>query len=125
MKAKKLRTGNFVMYNNIIGEVQNICTFDEPEVVELMFDEETSGVYDIDNIKPVPITRNALNNFGWKTLSLNSFTKNGLEFFIEQGIVDNGDSEVNKYKIKYIHQLQNLYFALTNKEMKIKISNIW
>lgn len=83
--------------------------------------------YEFQELKPVLITEQWLLKFGFNCrLSDNEFTySNGCEFTIGR----NEDSDTwFCYEIKmdgfsffkHVHQLQNLFFALTQKELEIK-----
>jgi hypothetical protein len=87
----------------------------------------------VDYIKPIPLTEEWLLKFGF---THQYKTKKGQDFFDRsinsefQLYVNLNDSRVSinkKYvgnvyskKIQYLHQLQNLYFALTGEELTIK-----
>ena len=77
--------------------------------------------------EPIPLTEEWLVKFGFEeidgflTLDLGSFS--GARFIFWYGDVLNlfckSDMMLSK-QIKYVHQLQNLYFALTGEELTIK-----
>lgn len=103
MKATELRIGNwFIQY-------------DEPE----QFDGD---FYHLSDIKFIPLTEEWLLKLGFKEVSDRIYVKNyhyGYEFGITNYFVIKNGKHFIRYKhIKYIHQLQNLYFALTNEELK-------
>lgn len=113
MKANELRIGNLVEYFERVTPIN---------VVHLKYLLESS-----ENFKPIPLTEEWLLKFGiyftsekeWYQLT---FTIKGLLFETAssmEGFTYNlcFDDMIN---IKYIHQLQNLYFALTNEELTIK-----
>lgn len=67
---------------------------------------------------PIPLTEEWLLKFGF---SIKGF-KGGYQICTSSlggWILDNGFSCVG-IEFEYVHQLQNLYFALTNEELKIK-----
>jgi hypothetical protein len=126
MKANELRIGNYVY--DTLGKV-NTYIVKEPH----------------NQVKPIPLTEEWLLKFGFKKypdirdtfqqvyydsyqLEIDRFTI--ISFSIQQNnknlIKCNYDrgyrSEDNKknYYIKYLHQLQNLYFALTGEELTFK-----
>ncbi|MBP1165050.1 hypothetical protein JOE44_001934 [Chryseobacterium sp. PvR013] len=104
MEASELRIGNFVEYN---GFVRNI--------VSLNLGTEVNAL-------PIPLTEEWLLKFGFiKVLDYPCFRLEGLQIefngFDSQwgsGLLD------EKTVIKYVHQLQNLFFALKGKELTIK-----
>lgn len=79
----------------------------------------------VDYLKPIPLTEEWLLKFGfekqdnnWKTLNLN-FATIGWERLA--GITLSFEMEsIYLPHIEYVHQLQNLYFALTNEELKLQ-----
>ncbi|MBC7524802.1 MAG: hypothetical protein H7239_10220 [Flavobacterium sp.] len=112
MIATELRIGNLITVNNVIQEV---CDLPLPENCT---DENT---------KPIPLTEEKLLKFGFKLdLDYNTYCLNGYCIFLEDGkfrFQNDWYSNANCYYIKdlkYIHELQNLFFALTNKELEIQ-----
>ena len=99
----------FDKYVNIFGKINKITNTD---FVDMPF---------LRKIEPIPLTEEWLLKFGFEK-NKNSdlyFRLNNYEYFIENGIIDNGYSRMNEISVKYVHQLQNLYFALTGKELEI------
>ncbi len=93
MEAKDLRIGNWVLFGEAKMEI-DANDFKDCDANGLMHQ-----LY-----KPIPLTEEWLVKFEQKDLDL---------FILE--------IEVNwNIKIKYVHQLQNLYFALTGEELTIK-----
>jgi len=120
LSAKDLRIGNLVkavhkksdiLNSYIVIEGKHICDLE-------------NGKCDFD-FYGIPITEERLLKFGFKHVSENYYYKNlVLKFkFFKNGRFDiyifNNVTGLSK-KIKYIHQLQNLYFALTQTELEIK-----
>ena len=104
--------------------IGNLFNSDEPTKVEAwMLLEESKIVF-----KPIHITEEWLLKFGF-VIDRNGYYdseggKQGLSFAVTQ---DGGflpcwqDRVLNPNKIlKYVHQLQNLYFELTGEELTIK-----
>ena len=110
MKANELRIGNWVLRNN--------------KPVKIVADKflpialETLGK---DYIKPIPLTEEWLVKFGfiWGSYTHGWKIKNSDEkIIIEKDF--RLSSGIFNIKIKHVHQLQNLYFALTNTELELK-----
>ena len=119
MKANDFRVGNLVFFK---GEVKELGLWDFSTYIQT----------NIEHYKPIPLTEEWLERFG--------FEKD--EEYDEGGLVDyrftlmNGSLEfvsfwnseeitgVNqpqtRIDVEHVHQLQNLYFALTGKELTIK-----
>ena len=116
MKANELRIGNWV-FNGRNAQVT-------PKQIEWF----SEGVYDL---LPIELTEEWLLKFGFvweldKSYSLTINENNGLFIWVDLNtlhpiaeLIDSGDRVVVNH-IKYIHQLQNLYFALTGEELKLK-----
>jgi hypothetical protein len=109
MKANELRIGNYVYLGT---EVYQIKTGSEIGYGENVF-------------KPILLTEEWLLKFGFKrdgrSLKLKNF---GRFMFLEIGIsfypAGNLNCLLKRDIIQRVHQLQNLYFALTGEELTIK-----
>ena len=107
IKANELRIGNYV--KAVIDITDGFKTGDLVEI--------TCICDDANDFEPIPLTEEWLLKFGFeKTGSF--YSKNNLEFYV------NGNSDVrfhmDDYRhivLNYVHQLQNLYFALTGEEL--------
>ena len=115
MEANELRIGNWVIVNE---ECQIEDIFHDVVNVSTRFE-----TYVLDVVKPIPLTEEWLFKFGFKFDGHCSWWKNKLiELTIDTGedeysvFNDNGDYITLK-GIKYVHQLQNLYFAITGEEL--------
>lgn len=117
MDAKELRIGNFVRgFDDRSYEHQEI-QFLSTRV------ETTKGLYyKYENVNPIPITEEWLERFGFKK------DKSWFGEFYENKEGDSVNSDITVITVfdtgdfdmpKYIHQLQNLYFALTGKELGV------
>jgi hypothetical protein len=134
MKTNELRIGNLVMHYNdlctVIGYYENIFRAKNVNKTEFK-----SNVF---NLQPIPLTEEWLLKFGfekgnhnWFRLYFNSdnlddsdcFTYNidskmlCLESFYDGE--KKGSIQLLSLGEKHVHQLQNLYFALTNEELTI------
>jgi hypothetical protein len=104
MKASELRIGNYVYFEDKL----------------LKFDFEMG--WNFDYIKPIPLTEEWLLKFGFEKdgiyyenahLQLSKMTsKNGYDCYCTDL-----DFSIFMTELKHVHQLQNLYFALTNEEL--------
>ena len=120
MKANELRIGNWVRWNYEESS--------EGNVYPVEYGYELDDIKNNPNIvKPIPLTEEWLVNHG-----------EGIDFegdymFVWRGIVwyyrmsdfsvrrdYKQKNKINWVEIKYVHQLQNLYFALTGEELTIK-----
>lgn len=111
MKAKELMLGNLLT----LGEVESIqgkwVTFENKSIKGLLITE--------DELQPIPLTEEWLVKFGFEvsySMEIRCYCVKGIE-----AIRFNLNSfYYNTHEIKHVHQLQNLYFALTDEELEIK-----
>ena len=104
--ANELRIGNWVMIDGIKTTIDSV-----QEDIEC---------------DPIPLTAEILEKSGLRismeTLMIGDYAElctardNGFYYLMFEGCVNNKDAP-----IKYVHQLQNLYFALTNQELNIQL----
>ena len=109
MKANELRIGNWI---NRDSENEELRLWHFYKIAECVFDE--------DDLKPIPLTEEWLLKFGFKKIG-GTIYKNigsieigltGKRFYIQIRC-----ENITIQNIKHVHQLQNLYFALTNQEL--------
>jgi len=105
MKYKEVRTGNYV---NLYGTVANI----EPE------DFGGNGIAITDG-KPILINEEWLKAFGFKKF-LGSGQLFDKDDFWACRLIDYGFLRIEHLEVslEYVHQLQNLYYALTKKDLQ-------
>lgn len=120
MKANELRIGNYCLVSSLVTKVS-------PSIITDVWECERPW------LEPIPLTDEWLNKFGFINggydfifWHLNDFELAGNDF-LNQGeetpeyaynwYLD--DNKHNQILINYVHQLQNLYFALTNEELTI------
>ncbi len=115
IQANELRIGNWIMRAN--GFPQRIQAYDY---------EHT----DFNAISSIPLTAEILEAAGFTTVTENadgSYNFWGKEI---DASIDIEDGELFRYRvhekertkcIQYLHQLQNLYFALTGQELEVNL----
>jgi hypothetical protein len=119
MDAKELRFGNFV--RTTITHTNIKITIDE--LLEIINEPSEH------QLEPIPLTEDWLLKFGFEkiTHAVRSYSyhicdKNERYWFFrisgQFGTITREITCVLSYEIKHVHQLQNLYFALTGKELK-------
>lgn len=119
MEARELRIGNFFLGDTSENNFQQITAI---EILD--FNNDPLDDY----YKPIPLTEEWLLKFGFFSKYKSCYVRwNILGFDIQQKSDedDNGNKIPQEqvfyfnymYEIKYVHQLQNLYFALTQKEL--------
>ena len=134
MKNTQLRRGNKVLHNGIEKTIDCIS----PGYVILLEDRKGTDDFgqwvNLDEVEFIPLTEEWLLKFGF------SFKEDDLGFYFKWELKDDkkefgfyvpGDEHPHRYKyycggwngeIKYVHQLQNLYFALTGTELELKVN---
>lgn len=126
MKGEELMIGNWVTTPK---GYERLLEFDR-DTVFVDRGEEFSQIYSFDKIKPIPITEEILLkcegvkkfNIDWCEIEIY-----GIEISINIKtnnitIQDNYTDEVLlNIKCEYLHQLQNLIYALTNEQLKIEL----
>ena len=124
MKANELRIGNLIRWIST-GEIDTV-----KDIFTAAVKHENINNVNISDCEPIPLAEEWLDRFGLREFVENSkrLYDGNLEYFVycdKAGrfyfysyIEQSGDSHYIK-EIQYVHQLQNLYFALTGEELKI------
>jgi len=122
VSVTELRIGNYVIYNNKeIGTITGVqyFLFNNGKVA---INQRVDIFYHTENIKPIPLTEEWLLKFGFEKELDSIYRRNQshmIEFiFYDEGLLCTSQS-VCLNKIKSVHQLQNLYSALTGSELQI------
>lgn len=128
MKANELMIGNYVYFHGDVEEINMVDGFG-------IIGREEQPLCSIDEFEPIPLTEEWLLKFSFlkdeEYLSIGRFDykycfkyrdwANNWAFYIEYTDSGNPNDDGIKYPvafdIKYVHQLQNLYFALTGEEL--------
>lgn len=126
MEARELRIGNLLDY---YGQTVIVLDIKRNQNIECGYFNDSIGferkLTEKHSPKPIPLTEEWLLKFGFEKIigsNESNFTDGVYNLFI------NSLGEVNFYffkegdwyqKIDYVHQLQNLHFALTGKELDI------
>lgn len=107
MKATELRIGNLVNYR-IVDELSKRKDYFEASVItaEDIRILSIRGEKDKD-YRPIELTEDWLLKLGFEK----EITNNGTIYYENENISIEGE-------LKHVHQLQNLYFALTGEELK-------
>jgi len=121
MKPEELKIGNYV-YDE--GKVEKISANAFWAYIEYNCDFDELG------LNPIPLTEQWLIDFGFESteissniiswynhsMAINTYSKSKVDYYWLRGYQNNVSNH-----IKYVHQLQNLYYALTGKELTKKI----
>jgi hypothetical protein len=121
MEAKELRIGNYVIEKNKEKQMYSVSNHNAKNYSE---------------IYPIPLNEKWLLDFGFEKKVFNSDIYNGVEYNLElNGLIlnycDDFSLTIHLERkdfgflpdlnlFKNVHQIQNLYFALTGKELTIK-----
>jgi hypothetical protein len=122
LRANELRIGNYYYGDVLFPSEYNVITAND--LVELDSDPLD------DYYQPLPLTEEWLLKFGFEKKENSLFTKkleyiyNSLKYCEDYKIWiyynDDNDAACNSIAdLNFVHQLQNLYFALTNEELTI------
>lgn len=125
MNVKELRIGNYISVRNDVRKVNSVSGSPRSERISTTIDgcNFAECHFSEDSIRPIPLSKEWLVKLGFTTYTINKW-----DFPIE-----NDDYyHIVKFKgwnfrglgytmckIEYVHQLQNLYFALTGKELEV------
>lgn len=146
-----LRVGNHVLYGDKICTVQSIMWGDVLELHILDIpgvQEEGAAEPLIDRVHPIPLTEEILLDFGFESVEGDSERynpedkfKDNFEYRLDVGIfyrdlickpalgwyvfIQDSDmiekGNLKSKNIYFLHELQNLYFAITGKELEVKL----
>jgi hypothetical protein len=134
IKAEELRLGNYVMYNDMVMRVSEILSpkprkderYNNKYVIELF---DGSGLIDatLDEISGISLDEDWFNKFSFEFFSGGI----GWDFYKKEDLklalapLKNGNKvpclyfENRNVLISTVHRLQNLYFTLNNKDLKL------
>jgi hypothetical protein len=123
MKANELRINNYVVEGGDVTQVESIAD----DMINVFYHNVSgvTGCY-IGDLVPVQLTEQWLKDFGIEidrelpNLDYPVWPKPQLIVTLYQGqfyMSEDMDGYLFGPELKYVHQLQNLYFALTGKEL--------
>ena len=134
MKANELRIGNLVDLGNRIAKIIEISNL---SCVVVDLEETQDTIEDYERTKPILLTEEWLYKFGFKDIDKDdndyiTYTDPNHNYYLQidvrrkdgkYSILDNSFNDLRDFSmvdIMYVHQLQNLYFALTGEELTFK-----
>ena len=122
MKATELRIGNYILISVLSGD----------KFVNELFAVNATTIRDAEhygnewNAEPIPLTEEWLLKFGFefyegkRTIFNDSYERNNVRLNYREDKKIFYWEDRHYMELKYVHQLQNLYFALTGNELEIK-----
>ena len=131
MKASELRLGNFVHHNEnnkaYIDNYLTVCELAEKSITTFYrsFDGSIQVVRNKKDYQPIPLTEEWLLRFGfekdgpgWYWLSTKDrFTDLGYSYNLTTNVFEFDNCDLPD--VHFVHQLQNLFWALCGKELEI------
>ena len=129
MNARELRIGNWIFHTGGLGYIQ--VTGEMIAHIERFPDEKFMTSPPRDILKPIELTGERLIKCGFENIFNNEIFKiRTIEetLFLQVQKVEHGyvagikntAGYISLTMINYLHQLQNLYYCLTGKELEIK-----
>jgi hypothetical protein len=125
MKANELRIGSLIYFDgHIIGTITQIK--DTVARVKYLIgkDDERQAFVEYDRIEGIPLTEEWLERLGFKKINHIHDSDYFLHSLVKIAIYPNGmvtlRGSAGWNRIHFVHQLQNLYFALTGQEITLK-----
>jgi len=126
MKAQELRIGNYVKY---CGDIVAVTALGEGGLRAEYKTRKVRCIYNAVHLSEIPLTEEILLKAGFEMHGYTTFLQHTYQRFVlgrnSVYSIDNKTYiyEVNDHdlcELNYVHQLQNLYFALTGEELEIK-----
>lgn len=139
IQANELRIGNYFFYSKQIRKVDSICK--EGVNIELSIDTNIASILatPFNLISPIPLTPEILEN--WCGFEKKQNKWYNIKYFTDCEVaaevmcisinlgtfrcsiydVDEPSPCMTGLRIEYLHQLQNLHFSLTGKELPVTI----
>jgi hypothetical protein len=111
MKASELRIGNFIK-----GKSPEKKVYEEPVKIDEYY--LTMFFNKMMDVEPIPLTEEWLLKFGFETNDVRFWQISSFRLHINRYGEWIFKVETFEQEIKYVHQLQNLYFDLVGQELK-------
>lgn len=130
LKTKELRIGNFVYFNDNIFEGQKNKIVEIEKISKnFVYDKinKNTIIGELQNYKPIEINKEILLKLGFIWTDVIPYHN---EPILKDCFFGYSENEIHLFsdypheslkRIKYVHEFQNIYFSLTNKEIKFKI----
>jgi hypothetical protein len=140
IEANQLRLGNYLQWDNAyykvkyVGETIGLDISDtNGEGATQKFQHNPVYSHNINELQPVPLTPELLEKAGFEYERATWGDKKCIAFFTDD-VTDKGmycylgvwnyiDDQKGIGYVKYLHSLQNLYYALTGEELEVNLLN--
>lgn len=126
IKSNELRLGNWVNFGVLTVPIKSIYTEsvleDKTSVYVKLNDKLSNYCLDIKDISPIPLTEEILLKIGFRKIGSNEYylDKFMIECFSDGFYFTGGEGVRFGDSIEYLHQLQNMYYALHKEELEVK-----
>lgn len=115
IKASELRIGNWLTLEYLNGKKRNV------QIIEIGIKD------DFLNFEPIPLTPEILEACGFEREGITSLSLDGFPLYLK--IIENSVEcwgfhyvgKLIKIPCQHLHQLQNLFFALTGEELRVEL----
>jgi hypothetical protein len=115
MKANELRIGNLLNHNN--GSMVGSFIVGLIHLEDIIKENSHAREYE-----PIPLTEEWLIKFGFEksdNYGNDEYRLDGYSYFRGRFYISDCDECGEDVEINFVHELQNIYFALTKKELTI------
>ena len=124
IKANELRLENIILYK---GDALPVYMVDRAglsfsRINDVRVNKISGATLETGSIdfEPIPLTPEWLERLGFVNERRDTYCIGAFEIWIQGKQLFYYESLPNSPEIKYVHQLQNLFFALTGKELTVK-----
>lgn len=124
MNARELRIGNYLQ-NGVSKELLKVIEVKQDGIITYVEDRDRFPLEQGWYAEPIPLTEEWFIKFGWRTRD-GSWYQCPFEYWNydmqrkELTIHESSDGDSFNIKIEYVHQLQNVVFILTGRELEYK-----
>ena len=121
MKASELRMGNWIYFEKDIIKINNL------NLKSIGWGNNNFAPVSLGGFKPIKLTEEWLVKFGFEKMNRTIYNSPNSKIFSLNGFfikhykrldIDYYECKIGYVKLEYVHQLQNLIFALTNTELQ-------
>lgn len=126
IQPNEIRIGNLVLCEGKEAQVECVR---RGEIIVGQTGKTVYFLARMTDIKPIPLTEEVLLRCGFESSSIDELDPNGIFLFMDLGLITLDQSECKTYltdqatgtlRIEFLHQLQNLFFALTGEELEYR-----